>query len=774
MIHVKKRSVIISSIILLSVIAGAVSLRVSSAEAAPYYEDVAQFPASYQDELYELKEAHPNWRFEIFDTGLEWSDVVYNQTNPANRSLIPSYFDSSLAGEYYGDGWSCATQLAVEYYLDPRNWLTEDYIFQFEKLTYNGDTQGIATVQKVLANTFMSGYIEGYEDEGLTYVQAFRDIGEYLGVSPVHLAARVKQEQGIYGSSELISGTYPGYEGYYNYYNIQATGVTHEQIVKNGLTEAMAEGWNNRYSALLGGSQKLAQRYILRGQDTLYLQKFDVDGSYDGLYWHQYMQNVCAPSNEGYSTKTAYEKAGMLDEAFVFKIPVYANMPQEEDGLVEIDGKFYLFQDGMKVTGEYQLEGVWYYFDPETGEMIRNKAVTIDGRTYCYDMEGHKAYGIVYLEGYWYRCDESTGEAGERKYAGDIFIAEDYARYNPDVAAVYSDEETLLKHWLEYGIYEGRRPSRLYDGNYYIFMYGDKATAAGDSPEKVLGSFVMDGMQYGYSGSEEFNLVAYMACNEDLYYIFGTDFESYYYHYIENCLKEERIHSAAEAVYADCWLSRVVFDPEAYAEKNGDLYEAYGMNEDELFRHWLKCGIYEGRVASRIFETQYYLQNNGDVNKAFEGEYVPAVMHFYRYGMSEIRNSSSVFDVYGYMIKNADLLEAFAGDAKQYYLHYSNFGYSENREMVRLENMNLSLIYDAEYYCRNNPDVVSAYGDGPGAYLHFTVFGMNEGRQGAEGFNVLAYKSRYNDLSEAYGDNLKFYYIHYINFGYAEGRDALP
>lgn len=323
----KKRVLIISSIILLFAMAGGAAFKVSSTEAAPYYADVEQFPASYQAALYKLKEAHPNWIFEMFNTGLEWSDVVYNQTNPANRSLIPSYFDSSLAGEYYGDGWSCATQLAVEYYLDPRNWLTEDYIFQFEKLTYNGNTQGIATVQKVLANTFMSGYIEGYESMGLTYAQAFRDIGTSLGVSPVHLAARVKQEQGIYGTSDLISGTYPGYEGYYNYYNIQATGVTHEQIVKNGLTEAMAEGWNNRYSALLGGSQKLAQRYILRGQDTLYLQKFDVDGSYDGLYWHQYMQNVCAPSNEGNSVKTAYQKAGMLDEAFVFKIPVYNNMP---------------------------------------------------------------------------------------------------------------------------------------------------------------------------------------------------------------------------------------------------------------------------------------------------------------------------------------------------------------------------------------------------------------------------------------------------------------
>ena len=311
------------------------------AKAKTTYADIEKFPESYKENLYALKEKHPNWTFEVMNTGLDWSTVLYNEMNPAQRSLVPSYFQSGFVGDYYGDGWSCATQAAVEYYMDPRNWLTEEYIFQFEKLTYNGTTQGIATVQKVLQNTFMSGFIQSdakndYTGMGLTYAKAFYDIGNYIGVSPVHLATRVKQEQGTQGTSDLISGTYPGYEGYYNYYNIQASGSTHEQIVVNGLNEAKSEGWDTRYGALLGGSQKIASRYILRCQDTLYLQKFDVDGAYDGRYWHQYMQNLAAPSNEGRNIKKAYESAGMLDEAFVFKIPVYNNMP----GSIENGRKF--------------------------------------------------------------------------------------------------------------------------------------------------------------------------------------------------------------------------------------------------------------------------------------------------------------------------------------------------------------------------------------------------------------------------------------------------
>lgn len=329
--HAKKRIIAVLSVFVVAV-ASILSINGIEAEATVSYQDIEQFPESYRDALYSLKQQHPNWTFEAMNTGLDWSTVVYNEMNPSSRSLVPSYFDSKFVGAYYGDGWSCATQDAVEYYLDPRNWLEEEYIFQFEKLTYNSNTQGIATVQKVLQNTFMSGFIQSdaynnYSEQGVTYAQAFRDIGEMIGVSPVHLATRVKQEQGTNGTSDMISGTYPGYEGYYNYYNIQATGKEHDEIVRNGLNEARAEGWNTRYAALLGGSQKVANRYILRGQDTLYLQKFDVDGTYDGRYWHQYMQNLAAPSNEGRNIKRAYEKAGMLDEAFIFKIPVYNNMP---------------------------------------------------------------------------------------------------------------------------------------------------------------------------------------------------------------------------------------------------------------------------------------------------------------------------------------------------------------------------------------------------------------------------------------------------------------
>jgi len=287
------------------------------------YGDVEQFPESYQAALRALKDAHPSWIFVKHNVNLEWTDVVANEM-VGGRSLIPASFPEYMQNGLYSKSWAYASEDTLKYYLDPRNWLTESGIFQFEQLTYNASYQTQEGVQNFLNGSFMQGNVPNTE---VTYAATFQEVGSALGVSPIHLACRVYQEQGKDGTSPLISGTYPGYEGYYNYFNIGASGNTDEQVYISGLQTAQNNGWNSVRAAIEGGAGFIAQKYILRGQDTLYLQKFDVDNSYDGLYWHQYMQNICAPSSEGSNIRKLYDGAGALNNSFTFKIPVYNNMP---------------------------------------------------------------------------------------------------------------------------------------------------------------------------------------------------------------------------------------------------------------------------------------------------------------------------------------------------------------------------------------------------------------------------------------------------------------
>lgn len=284
------------------------------------YPDVNQFPPSYQNKLLALKQKYPNWIFVKMETGVDFNTAVSNELG--NKSWISSSKPASWKnGAAAQSGWSYASEGILRYYMDPRNFLTESSIFQFEQLTYNESYHTESAVQAIVANSFMKGEIP---NEGMTYAGAFTGIGRELKISPFHLASRVLQEQGTKGTSQLISGTYKGYEGYYNYFNVGASGRDTELIVK-GLTEARNRGWNSRYASLKGGAEVIGKNYILRGQDTLYLQKFNV--TTNNRYNHQYMQNIMAPASEAPSINKAYSNTGSLNNSFVFKIPVYGNMP---------------------------------------------------------------------------------------------------------------------------------------------------------------------------------------------------------------------------------------------------------------------------------------------------------------------------------------------------------------------------------------------------------------------------------------------------------------
>ena len=49
---------------------------------------------------------------------------------------------------------------------------------------------------------------------------------------------------------------------------------------------------------------------------------------------------------------------------------------------------------------------------------------------------------------------------------------------------------------------------------------------------------------------------------------------------------------------------------------------------------------------------------------------------------------------------------------------------------------------------------------------------MPEGRQANAEFNVKSYRNAYADLRQAFGNDLKSYYLHYMNCGKKEGRKA--
>ena len=304
------------------------------------------FPESYKPYLRTLHEQHPKWIFTAQKLGVDWNtalkeecvvgrNLVHSSALASWKSMEKGAYDFN-GGYWYGlDGsWVAASKEIIMYYMDPRNFLNDTYIFMFENQSYDPSYQTESGVKTIRADTFMSGsYTCPDTKKKYTYSQTFMDAAKKSGVSPYHLASRCRNEQGVNGAPQSL-GTVKGYENYFNFFDIQAYATSTMTAAEMGCKYAKTTNptyllpWTNQYKSIVGGSIFLGTGYITKGQDTLYLQKFDMVDGGNGLYYHQYMTCVFGQANEAISLKNAYSQ-DILNSAMEFKIPVYNNMPDK-------------------------------------------------------------------------------------------------------------------------------------------------------------------------------------------------------------------------------------------------------------------------------------------------------------------------------------------------------------------------------------------------------------------------------------------------------------
>ena len=444
------------------------------------------FPESYKNGLRQLHAQYPSWVFVAKNTGLDWETVIENESvlgrNLVSAASISSWksvesgaydWNSSTWTGLDGGSWVAASEDIIRYYMDPRNFLDETYVFQFLSHEYNPSAQTREGLASMVEGTFLSGTTSstgtsgggtsygpggssssasqkgpgastsdrdavtgpgvqgsgstsqgaasespgggsasqgssqpqsgstsqgsgasqsgpggsssdvsvslegpqasisvkernrvaasvmlvgpGAEDSSQpqaaqpgtevqspgtadtasggtkTYVDILMDAASQSGVSPYVLAAMILQEQGKSGGTNLISGTYSGYEGYYNFFNVEAYQSGSLSPTEMGLRYASESGtsgrpWNTVEKSILGGAQNYGDNYVKAGQNTFYLKKFNVQGT--NLYKHQYMSNIQGAASEAAYLAEAYTNE-LKSSALEFHIPVYSNMPEQ-------------------------------------------------------------------------------------------------------------------------------------------------------------------------------------------------------------------------------------------------------------------------------------------------------------------------------------------------------------------------------------------------------------------------------------------------------------
>lgn len=305
------------------------------------------FPKSYIPYLSRLHEKHPTWTFEPLITGINFNEAVTKES-ALGVSLIqdayaydgwkttqsPGYDYGTDTWKSYDSGnWVAANKEAVAYFMDPRNFLTDSRIFQFEKLKYDASYQTIEAVQSI----FGSGTLF------YNHASAFVEAGSTYDVNSVYLASKVRLEVGANGSGSTNGRafTYNGVTyngGIYNVYNIGAYRTSGGSAIDRGLFWAMGgfglgnpdrylRPWNTLDLSIKGGALWIAEGYINAGQYTTYLQRFNVAKGYVGTS-HQYQTDLRAPFYSSSSSYQSYYKNGLAETSFKFTIPVYDNMPE--------------------------------------------------------------------------------------------------------------------------------------------------------------------------------------------------------------------------------------------------------------------------------------------------------------------------------------------------------------------------------------------------------------------------------------------------------------
>ncbi len=337
-----------------------------------FEQQIAAFPESYKASLRALHEKYPNWVFKAVNTGLDWNEVI-SKENVVAINVIQTAINantdygklSTMEGAYDwatdkytlcdAGGFYTVSKEVLEYYMDPRNMFDEKNIFQFESHAYDS-SQKKEVVQGILNGTFMKGNYT-YGSVTKNYADTFMEAGQTHGVSPYFLAARSRQEVGVNGSGS-VSGNYGSYAGYYNYFNIGANagsdpianGLNYAKGGSDGKNTSYGRPWTNPYKAIMGGADFLGASYIRIGQNTNYFQKFNVV-YHQALYKHQYMSAIIAPSSEASTVYNSYKNLGVLNQAFVFYIPVYNNMPSSKCQLPGFAGNPNSYLKSLSVTG---------------------------------------------------------------------------------------------------------------------------------------------------------------------------------------------------------------------------------------------------------------------------------------------------------------------------------------------------------------------------------------------------------------------------------------
>lgn len=250
----------------------------------------------------------------------------------------------------------------------------------------------------------------------------------------------------------------------------------------------------------------------------------------------------------------------------------------------------------------------------------------------------------------------------EGRRASGSFDVKSYQLQYADLRQAYGDDlSKYYQHYARFGYKEGRKGtgctkrngyvtgykgvdySSIYDCEYYLAKNADVRQAFGTNDDiSVLKHFVTYGMKEGRQASAGFDVHSYRRQYSDLRNIYGKDLAEYYLHYINWGKKEGRQGTGCASLQGATTIYRgqnyaAVYDYTYYVAHNPDVRQVFGEDEQAVLEHFVTYGMKEGRQASAGFNVQFYRNQYRDLQSAFGNDWKAYYVHYLNYGLQEGR-----------------------------------------------------------------------------------------------------------------------------------------
>lgn len=326
-------SFVLSAFTIISLVPFEYALAASSNTSSySYATELSKFPSSYRTLLSKLHATYPKWIFVADNTGLDFQKSVSAEANSVNNVISPSICSALMSS---ASNSSYANSNTVAYYMDPRNYLNKKDIFLFIDMSNNSSCTS-AGVEAILSGTDLAKSSTYYrckngskvsDSLSATYAKTILSAGSSSAMNPYFLASKIITENGGSLSKTATSGQNTSYPNIYNFYNIGAYTSATDGLKWASSGSTYSRPWKNPKLSISGGASFIYTNYYATGQKTEYFTKFNTSASTTkAKYSHQYMSSLYGAVNEAERMYKAYA-ATTLNRSYVFRIPVYENMP---------------------------------------------------------------------------------------------------------------------------------------------------------------------------------------------------------------------------------------------------------------------------------------------------------------------------------------------------------------------------------------------------------------------------------------------------------------